>query len=87
VRVFGDECGLATIGRGVVGRTEVSVELTRAGASSGAGRRLVQGALAHLPDDEWVFAQVAPGNAASVRAFLGIGFVPIGSEILLAPDR
>ena len=29
-----------------------------------------------------VFAQVAPGNAASLRAFLRAGFDPIGSEAL-----
>jgi RimJ/RimL family protein N-acetyltransferase len=29
-----------------------------------------------------VFAQVAPGNAASLRAFLAAGFRPIGSEVL-----
>jgi RimJ/RimL family protein N-acetyltransferase len=30
-----------------------------------------------------VFAQVATGNAASLRAFLACGFVPIGSEVLI----
>lgn len=83
VRVVGDDRGLATIGRGLVGRTEVSVEVVRPGHR--VGRELVLGALAHLPPDEPVFAQVAPGNAASVRAFLSIGFVPLGSEILLEP--
>ena len=43
--------------------------------------------LATVPDDMCVFAQVAPGNAASVRAFLACGFTPIGSEILLGPGR
>lgn len=87
VRVFGDERGLVTLGRGLVGRTEVSVELTGGRLAPHTGRRLVLGALAHLPHDEWVFAQVAAGNAASVRAFLGCGFVPIGSEVLLEPDE
>jgi len=31
---------------------------------------------------EPLFAQVAPGNAASLRAFLAAGFVPIGAEVL-----
>lgn len=83
VVVLGDDRGLVTIGRGLVGRTELSVELTGALASEGAGRSLIDGALATLPSDEPVFAQVAPGNAASVRAFLACGFAPIGSEVLL----
>ena len=28
-----------------------------------------------------MWAQVAPGNAASLRAFLAAGFVPVGSEV------
>ena len=84
--MFGDDRGLACIGVGLVGRTEVSVEVTRVGVGGGAGRQLVLGALAGLPAGELVFAQVAPGNAASVRVFLACGFVPIGSEVLIEPD-
>lgn len=83
VRVFGDGRGLVTIGQGLVGRTELSVELTGSSAGSGDGRMLILGGLAHVAATEVVFAQVAPGNAASLRAFLACGFVPIGSEILL----
>ena len=32
-----------------------------------------------------MWAQVAPGNAASLRAFLRRGFVPIGAEVLIHP--
>jgi RimJ/RimL family protein N-acetyltransferase len=35
-----------------------------------------------IPKGDVVFAQVAPGNAASLRAFLAAGFRPIGSEVL-----
>jgi len=28
---------------------------------------------------------VSPCNARSLRAFLGLGFVPIGSEVLIRP--
>ena len=81
VVVFGDERGLVTVGSGLVGRTELSVEVVgRHGA--GAGRALILAALATVPPEVRVFAQVAPGNAASVRAFLACGFLPIGSEIL-----
>jgi hypothetical protein len=81
VRVLGDDRGLACVGRGLVGRTEISVELVA--PAPGAGRALVLGALASLRAEELVFAQVAPGNAASVRMFLACGFTPIASEVLI----
>jgi L-amino acid N-acyltransferase YncA len=77
---------LVTIGRGLVDRLEVSVEVFD-GATRGAGRRLIAEALGLVPAGEIVFAQVAPGNAASLRAFLSCGFVPIGAETLLLPAR
>lgn len=87
VRVLGDERGLVTIGSGLVGRTEMSVELMSAPTAGGVGRRLIAAALHDVDDQELVFAQVAPGNAASLRAFLACAFVPIGSEVLIEPDR
>jgi hypothetical protein len=36
-----------------------------------------------VPHGELVWAQVAPGNAASVRAILAAGFAPVGAEALL----
>lgn len=88
VNVFGDESGLVTVGVGLVGRTELSVELTGGAGGRGAGRALILGGLAHVSASELVFAQVAPGNSASLRAFLACGFRPIGSEILFGsyPD-
>jgi hypothetical protein len=86
VIVLGDETGLAVTGRGLAGRLEVAVELLDpAKAGSGTGRRLIQGALAAMAPGEWCFAQVSPGNAASLRAFLASGFTPIGSEVLIHP--
>jgi hypothetical protein len=86
VVVLGDETGLAVTGRGLAGRLELAVELLDpATAGSGAGRRLIRGALAALVPGEWCFAQVSPGNAASLRAFLACGFTPIGSEVLIHP--
>jgi hypothetical protein len=39
---------------------------------------------AHLvPRDEPLFAQVTPGNIASVRPLLAAGYTPIASEVLL----
>lgn len=85
VRVTGDERGLVTIGRGLVGRWELSVELLPGAApSNGAGRALIAEGLAMAPAGEWVWAQVAAGNTASLRAFLGAGFVPVCSEVLFS---
>jgi hypothetical protein len=86
VDVYGDETGVVTIGRGLVDRLEMSVEVFPAG-SAGAGRRLIVEALELVPAREIVFAQVAPGNAASLRAFLSCGFAPIGAETLLLPAK
>jgi hypothetical protein len=83
VRVYGDEDGLFTLGTGLAGQLEVSVEAS--GNGSVRGRQLVQQALATVPDGELLFAAVSPGNARSLRAFLACGFTPIGSEILIRP--
>ncbi len=88
VRVYGDDAGLVTLGAGLAGLWELSVELhDGVAAGAGHGRRLIRAGLAAAPPGSWVFAQVAPGNAASLRAFLTVGFVPIGSEVLLRPAR
>ena len=87
VRVFGDERGLVTLGHGLVGRLEISVELLgTATASSGAGRELIAAGLDQAPAGAVVWAQVAPGNAASLRAFLGAGFTPVAAEVLIHPS-
>jgi hypothetical protein len=86
VRVYGDERGLVTLGHALVDRLELSVELIDgAERSAGAGRALITAGLAAAPPGSWVWAQVSPGNAASLRAFLACGFVPIGSEVLIHP--
>lgn len=83
VEVRTTDAGLITVGRGLVGRWELSVELFGSPVA-GAGRTLVDAGLGLVPPDEWCFAQVAAGNARSLRAFLGAGFVPIGSEVLIS---
>lgn len=84
VRVYADDTGFVTLGRGLVDRLEISVE--RVGEPvPGRGRRLIRRGLELVDPDTVVFAQVAPGNAASLRAFLGCGFVPIGAEVLVRP--
>ena len=80
VRAFGRAEGLFTLGVGLGGRLEMSVENASGGPR---GRDLIEQALAMAPHGEPVFAAVAPGNARSLRSFLTCGFVPIGSEILI----
>jgi hypothetical protein len=83
VRVIVEPGGVAVLGRGLVGRRELSVELFDPSAtSSGAGRTLIAAGLRTVPSVEWCWAQVAPGNARSLRAFLACGFTPIGAEVL-----
>ncbi|MGI5286350.1 GNAT family N-acetyltransferase [Nonomuraea polychroma] len=81
VRVWSGQGGLLTIGRGVAGRWEVAVEVEPAYRGRGVGRILATSARHLVPGPVW--AQVAPGNAASLRAFLAAGYVPVGAEVLL----
>jgi L-amino acid N-acyltransferase YncA len=68
-----------------VDRWELSVELLPdAAPNRGSGRALIGAGLAMAPADEWVWAQVAAGNTASLRAFLAAGFVPVCSEVLFS---
>jgi GNAT superfamily N-acetyltransferase len=85
VRAWRCPGGLLTLGRGVGGRWEVSIEVEPALRGFGLGRGLFTAARGLLPAGEQVWAQVAPGNAASVRAALAAGFRPVGAEVLLHP--
>jgi GNAT superfamily N-acetyltransferase len=85
VRAWRCPGGLLTLGRGVGGRWEVSVEVEPALRGFGLGRGLFTAARGLLPAGDQVWAQVAPGNAASVRAALAAGFRPVGAEVLLHP--
>lgn len=86
VVVYGDERGLVTLGRGLAGRREMSIELPAARHGLGVGRGLIADARALVEPSEFLYAAVSPGNARSLRAFLSQGFVPIGSEVLIEPD-
>jgi hypothetical protein len=87
VEVYGDDRGLVTLASGLAGRRELSIELPSERHGGGVGRSLLQDALGLVSAGEPVFAAVAPGNARSLRAFLGAGFTPLGSELLLLPRR
>lgn len=84
LRIFTDRSGqgVVTVGRGLAGRWEVSFEVDADAQGRGLGRRLAAAATTLVPDDEPVFAQVAPANTASLRAILAAGFRPIGAEVL-----
>jgi GNAT superfamily N-acetyltransferase len=85
VAVFADpeRRGLATVGRGLAGRREVSIEVEPGARHAGLGIELARAARRWATLDDPVFAQVAPGNVASLRAFLRAGYRPIGSEVLI----
>lgn len=87
VHVHGDDRGLVTIGRGVGGLPELSLQVRSDRHGRGLGRSLLRDALGLVPDGEPVLAAAAPGNAASLRALLGAGFVPLGSVQLIRPAR
>lgn len=75
--------GLLVLGRGLAGRTEVSFEVAPGARGRGLGRALAIAARHLAPAGEPVFAQVAAGNVASLRAVLAAGYRPIGAEVLL----
>ncbi|MCU1366942.1 MAG: hypothetical protein JWL72_4164 [Ilumatobacteraceae bacterium] len=87
VVVHGDERGFVTIGTGMAGRTEMSIEIPDATRGAGVGRALIEDALGLVQPGTDVFAAVSPGNARSLRAFLSVGFVAIGSEVVITPGR
>jgi GNAT superfamily N-acetyltransferase len=77
-----DRSAVVIVGRGVAGLTELSFELEPDRRGVGGGSALVSAALATVESGELVVAAVAPGNAASLRALLSAGFVPVGSSQL-----
>jgi L-amino acid N-acyltransferase YncA len=86
VRAWTAPGGTVLLGRGVAGRWEVAVEVDATARGRGLGRQLAVAARQLCPGAH-LWAQVAPGNAASLRAFLAAGFVPVGAEALLVPPR
>ena len=74
------------IGRGVAGRWEVAVEVEPGLRNGGIGRSAARAARHLVPGGEPLWAQISPGNVASVRAFLAAGFVPVGAEALLVGE-
>jgi GNAT superfamily N-acetyltransferase len=77
-----DGAGVLVLARGLAGRREVAFEVDPARRNRGLGRLLVAAARHLAPAGEPLFAQVAPGNAASLRVVGAAGFRPIGAEVL-----
>jgi GNAT superfamily N-acetyltransferase len=78
---------LVMVGRGLTGRWEVGYEVEPGHRNRGLGRRLVAAARGLVPAGEPLWAQVAPGNATSMRSALAAGFVPVGAEVLFGSRR
>src|SRR5262249_15440184 len=74
--------GVLVLGRGVTNRWEIAFEVDDAARRRGLGRALAGGARSLLPAGTPIWAQVAPGNAASLRAVIAAGYRPIGAEVL-----
>ncbi len=83
VRVWETPGGIVSVGRGVAGRWEVALEVEPGYRGKGLGRDLAVAARHLVPEGAPLWAQIAPGNAASVRAFLSAGYQPVGAEALL----
>ncbi|WBP90426.1 GNAT family N-acetyltransferase [Kitasatospora cathayae] len=83
VRVYETDGGVLILGRGVAGRWETAVEVDPHAQGRGLGRALATAARHLLPEGGTVWAQQAPGNAPSVRAFQAAGYRPVGAEALL----
>ncbi len=85
VWVADDGAAVLALGRGLCGRWEVGYEVAPERRNDGLGRKLVAAARGLVPAGEPLWAQVAPGNAASMRSTFAAGFVPVGAEVLFAP--
>jgi GNAT superfamily N-acetyltransferase len=81
-----DGLGMVVLGRGLAGRREVAFEVDPAARNRGLGRLLVAAARHLTPPGEPLFAQVSPGNVASLRVVGAAGFRPIGAEVLFHRD-
>jgi hypothetical protein len=81
-----DGRGIVVLGRGITGRWEIAFEVDETARGAGLGRALATAGVGMLPVGTPVWAQVAPGNAASLRAVVAAGFRPVGAEILFVRD-
>ena len=85
VRVWSADPGLLIVGRGLGDRWEVAFEVPEPSRNRGRGRALAAAARHLIPEPRPLWAQCAPGNAASLRALLAAGYKPAGAEVILTP--
>jgi GNAT superfamily N-acetyltransferase len=81
-----EAAGVLVLGRGLAGRRELAFEVDPARRGRGLGRLLAAAGRHLTPAGVPLFAQVAPGNAASLRTVEAAGFRPIGAEVLFHRD-
>lgn len=77
---------MVLVGRGFAGRWETAFEVPQGEQGRGYGRALAAAARHLVPPGEPVWAQVSPGNAASLRTVLAAGYLPVGAEVLFAAE-
>jgi GNAT superfamily N-acetyltransferase len=82
-----DERAIVAVGRGLAGRWEAGFEVDPLHRNGGLGRSIVAAIRTLVRPGEPIFLQVAPGNAASVRAIIAGGFAPIGAEVLFVRNQ
>jgi hypothetical protein len=82
VRAWDADGGFVIVGRGVAGRWEAAIEVEPGQRGKGLGRELATVARHLVPAGTPLWAQISPGNAASVRAFLAAGYLPVAAEAL-----
>jgi RimJ/RimL family protein N-acetyltransferase len=84
IRVFvaDDDAAVLVVGRGVCDRWELGFEVAPGARGRGLGRSVARAAAGLVPAGEPLWAQVAPGNAASLRSVLAAGYVPVAAEVL-----
>jgi RimJ/RimL family protein N-acetyltransferase len=89
MRVFvaDDDAAVLVVGRGVCDRWEFGFEVMPGARGRGLGRKVARVAADLVPAGEPLWAQVAPGNAASLRALGAAGFVPVAAEVLFPRSR
>lgn len=75
--------GLLTLATSPLGLPDVSIEVEPGSRYMGLGRKLVLAARSLIELGEVLIAEVAPGNATSLRAFLAAGSKPIASDVLM----
>jgi GNAT superfamily N-acetyltransferase len=87
VRAWRADSGIVVIGRGIAARWEVAIEVDPSHRGRGFGRALAIAARHLVPSGAPLWAQIAPANVPSVRAFLSAGFKPVGAEAHLTHTR